>query len=314
MATLAASHLTTRKALPKGEVLHRVVMWTAIGGFAALIGFLILNGASYYVLSPEERPYSPLHEQLRSSGTIGLKLGIIGLAMFGVLFLYPLRKRWKWLSRIGATRRWLNLHVLFGITTPLVITFHTAFKWHGLAGLAYWTMIAVALSGFVGRYVYAKIPRSLNSVQLEAGELESQIEALGARLREQHLFSTHDLAPLLNGPSVKEIRKMNLVRALFLMLRIDLQRPFLVSRLRRRALRGSQQITTLGGWLGSHNHDVEVIVTTIRRQARLRTAVAFLDRTQRLFHLWHVIHRPFSISFVVLILVHIGVVLSIGLR
>jgi hypothetical protein len=314
MATLAASQLGARKGLPKGEILHRIVMWAAINSFMALIAFLILNGASYYMLSPEERPYSPLHASLRSSGTVGLKLGILGLAMFGVLFLYPLRKRWKWLARIGATRRWLNLHVLFGITTPLVITFHTAFKWHGLAGLAYWTMIAVALSGFVGRYVYAKIPRSINSVQLEVGELEAQVEALGSRLREQNLFSFDDLAPLLNVPSAKEIRNMNGLRALVIMLRIDLARPFLVTKLRRRTLHGSHRITTLGGWLGSHNQDVEAIVATIRRQARLRTAIGFLDRTQRIFHLWHVVHRPFSISFVVLILIHIVVVLSVGLR
>ena len=39
---------------------------------------------------------------------------------------------------------------------------------------------------------------------------------------------------------------------------------------------------------------------------------AFLSRTARIFHLWHVVHRPFSISFVALILVHICVALSVG--
>ena len=314
MATISATPMTTSRALPKGEALHRIVMWIAIGGLVSLVAILALNGASYYTLGLEERPYSPLHSQLRSSGTIGLKLGFVGLAMFGVLFLYPLRKRWKWLGRIGATRRWLRLHVLFGIATPLVVTFHTAFRFHGLAGLAYWTMIAVALSGFVGRYVYAKIPRSLNSVQLEAGELEAQIAALVNRLQEQHVFRGEDLAPLLEVPAAQQVRRMNLIRALWVMLRIDLARPFQVAQLRRRVLRGPQLITTLGGWRACHDSHVESIVVNFRRQARLRTATAFLDRTQRIFHLWHVVHRPFSISFVILILVHIGVQLSVGLR
>jgi len=301
-------------ALPKGEALHQAVLWTTFAGIAALIIVLILNGASYYALRLEDRPYSALHAQLRSSGEIGLRLGILGSAMFGVLFLYPLRKRWKWLAQIGATRRWLRIHVLFGIATPLVVTFHTAFRFHGLAGLAYWCMMAVALSGFVGRYVYAKIPRSLNSVQLEAGELEAQIEALAGRLRDQKLFRSEELAPLLNVPAAQELRRMNVVVALWLMLRIDLARPFLVSQLRRRVLRGSQLITTLGGWLASHDPDLESIIGSFRRQARLRTAIAFLDRSQRLFHLWHVVHRPFSVSFVVLALVHVVVQLSVGLR
>ena len=156
------------------EIVHRTVVWIAIVAATLFIGYLAVTGAAYYSLNLEERPFSPLHQQLRSSGTIGLKLGLLGSAMFGVLFLYPLRKRVRWLSRIGVTRRWLRLHVLFGIVTPLVVTFHTAFRFHGLAGIAYWTMIAVALSGFVGRYVYAKIPRSLNSVTLTLDELASQ--------------------------------------------------------------------------------------------------------------------------------------------
>jgi hypothetical protein len=151
-------------------------------------------------------------------------------------------------------------------------------------------------------------------VQLEAGELESQIASLGSRLHGQEVFSPEDLAPLLDMPSATEIRRMNLIRALWLMSCIDLARPFQVSRLRRRVLHRSQRITTLGGWLVSHDRDLESIVANIRRQARLRTAIAFLDRTQRIFHLWHVVHRPFSISFVILILVHIGVQLSVGLR
>jgi len=303
-----------RPPLRKGEMLHRVTMWATALAVMALLGAIIVKGAAYYMLSLEERPLSPLHAQLRSSGTIGLKLGIISLVMFGFLFLYPLRKRIKWMARIGATRRWLRLHVLFGVATPLVVTFHTAFRWHGLAGLAYWTMIAVVISGVVGRYVYAKIPRSLNSVQLSIDELQAQSAAMAAHLHDQELFRPEELAPLLNLPTAQEIRRMNLVRALWMMLRRDLARPFLVSRLRRRALKGSQYLATLGGLLPSHQRDVEDIVDNVYRQSRLTTTIAFLDCTERVFHLWHIIHRPFSISFVILIAVHIGVALSVGLR
>ena len=125
-----------RPPLSKGERLHRFTVLAATLAVVALLSFVAVKGAGYYTLALEDRPLSPLHAQLRSSGTVGLKLGIISLVMFGVLFLYPLRKRLKWLARIGATRRWLRLHVLFGIATPLVVTFHTAFRWHGLAGLS----------------------------------------------------------------------------------------------------------------------------------------------------------------------------------
>jgi hypothetical protein len=173
-------------------------------------------------------------------------------------------------------------------------------------------MIAVAVSGFVGRYVYGKVPRSLNAAKLSMGELESQMAALTDRLREQEFFRAEDLAPLLNVPTTEQVRKMNWLLALWMMLRMDIARPFYVSRLRRRVLSGTQMITTLGGLLASHDRNVESIVASVRRQSRLRTAMAFLDRSERVFQLWHVVHRPFSITFVALILIHIGVAMSVG--
>ena len=313
MATLTASPGTTRTiSLPRGEALHRILLSLLIAVIGGLILYLAATGFSYYSLGLEDRPLSTLHPRLRSSGTVGLRIGILSLGMFGILFLYPLRKRWKWLSSIGSTRRWLNFHIVFGVTTPIVVTFHTAFKWQGVAGLAYWTMIAVALSGFVGRYVYAKIPRSLRSAKLSMDELEAQMATLGGRLKEQEFFRAEGLAPLLNVPSPENIRTMSLVRTLWTMLCLDLARPFLVRRLRRHGLRGSQLFTTIGGFLPSHNQDLEAIVRNVRRQSRLRATMAFLDRTERIFHLWHLVHRPFSISFVALIAIHIGVALSVG--
>jgi hypothetical protein len=311
-ATAPPNTSTVSASAPRDEAIHRILLSFAIAVAAGLILFLSLHGVAYYSLTPEERPLSQLHSQLRSSGTIGLKLGFLSLGMFAILFLYPLRKRWRWLGSLGISRRWLNFHILFGIATPLVVTFHTSFKWHGLAGLAYWTMIVVALSGFVGRYVYAKIPRSLRSVKLTMEELDAETAALASRLGQQDLFRPDDFLPLLDVPAAHEINGMNLVALLAVMLRKDLARPFQVSRLRRRVLNRTQRIATVGGLLPSHNRQLEDIVAGVRRQSRLRAAAAFLDRTERIFHLWHVIHRPFSISFLALIVVHIAVAISVG--
>jgi hypothetical protein len=299
--------------LPPGEILHRLLLALLICSVSALVIFLIATGHSYYPLGVEDRPLSPLHQQLRSSGTIGLRLGILSVSMFGILFLYPIRKRRRWLARIGSTRRWLNFHVFFGIATPIVVTFHTSFKWHGVAGLAYWTMIAVALSGFIGRYLYAKIPRSRNSVELTVADLEAQMVQLTTSLRDQQLFDPEELEPLLRAPSVREVQSMSLVQALWMMLVLDIARPFRVGRLRRRLQSPAERISTLGGLLASRTAGVEAILAIASRQSRLRAGAAFLDRTARIFHLWHVVHRPFSISFVALIAVHIGVAVSVGL-
>ena len=61
--------------------------------------------------------------------------------------------------RVGPLRRWLDVHILFGIMGPLLITLHTAMKFHGIVSISYFSMIAVASSGVFGRYVYMQIPR-----------------------------------------------------------------------------------------------------------------------------------------------------------
>jgi hypothetical protein len=232
--------------------------------------------------------------------------------MFFALFLYPTRKRWRWLSRIGNTRRWLNFHVLLGLATPIVVTFHTSFKWAGLAGIAYWTMISVAMSGVIGRYVYAKIPRSIHATKLSVSELDSQTAVLAARLQDSAHFRPEDLAPLLKMPTLEEVRRMSLFRAFGTLVSMDLMRPLVISRLRRKELNNAEKVRTIFGLRHSHRKDLEAILSNLNRQSRLSAAIAFLDRTERAFHLWHVIHRPFSISFVILITVHIGVALSVG--
>lgn len=314
MATLplsATSSSSPRRAAG-GLFHHRVRVGFVALLAAGLIAYLALHGWSYYRMSLEERPLSPLHSQLRSSGTIGVKLGMLGVGMFGVLFLYPLRKRWPWLSRIGSTRRWLDFHVLMGITAPIIISFHASFKFQGLAGLAYWIMLAVALSGFVGRYVYAQIPRSLHSAKMTAGELERQTGALAESLANQHMFDAPEIAPLLEVPGAAEVRKLGLLHLLWAMGVKDLARPFRIARLRRRFLRGIEFLTTLGGLFASRHQDVEAIVSNVRRQSWLLTKMAFLDRTERIFHLWHVVHRPFSLSFIALVIIHVSVILILG--
>jgi hypothetical protein len=70
----------------------------------------------------------------------------------------------------------------------------------------------------------------------------------------------------------------------------------------------------VGGLLDSHHGDFEAVIHGIRRQSWLRAKTAFLERSLQMFHLWHVVHRPFSLSFIALVIVHITVVQLVGHR
>ena len=278
----------------------------------ALIAGLLTYGADYYWASASDRPFIAKHVLLRPSGRIGVNLGILGFGMFLVIFLYPLRKYWTWLGRQGLSRHWLDFHVLLGLTAPFIIALHASFKFHGFAGIAFWIMVAVSLSGVIGRYLYGQIPRRINAAELSRKELQELQERLAQETASQRFLRAEDLRSALRLPSQETVGRLPAVGALIYMFALDLARPFRIARLRYGALLGAEHFTTLGGLFPSRHRGLERVIAAAREEASLSKRILFLSRTHQVFHLWHVVHKPFSYSFAVLALIHIGVVLAMG--
>lgn len=269
--------------------------------------FLLGFGFDYYFTSFAERPYHPLHAILRPSGDVGWWLGVFGTCLFSLLFLYALRKKWAWLANQGNSRHWFDYHVLMGVTAPVVIAFHAGFRFRGIAGMAFWVMLAVAVSGIVGRYIYGQIPRNRNAAELSLQETTQALQRLTATIAAQRVVPLVELARLFQLPSAKQVQSGSLIRALCTLLWIDCKRPFRVARVRRHALKFGGKITTLGGWLPSRNRALEDTIEVARQQAAISKKLLFLGKSQKVFQLWHVVHRPFSYSFALLAIIHIVV-------
>lgn len=313
MSTLTTSAAAVyQPARSRAEAFHGIAVWLcALGGMGLTLA-LAIYGFGYYTLGQAQRVYSPKHMLLKPSGVLGIRLGFLGLAFFLLLFLYAIRKSVKSLARIGNSRRWLNFHVILGIMAPVVVTFHSSFKFRGLAGIAYWIMIAVALSGIVGRYIYAQIPRSIGAAELSLKELREQSERLAGRLKSQDVLAPADFEALLRLPAPSEVESMSALGVLGFLLRYDLTRFWQVARLRRKALRSFRGRATLWGMVRSHHPQVEGVIDSLKEEAFLDKKILFLAKAQALFQLWHVVHRPFSYSFAVLAVLHIIVALLFG--
>jgi hypothetical protein len=282
--------------------------------FATLILALTVYGFDYYTLGSADRPFSAKYAALRPSGTVGLKLGWLGVFMFLVIFLYPLRKHWSWLMKKGNSRHWLDYHVILGIAAPFVIAFHSSFKFRGFAGMAFWIMFAVSVSGVIGRYLYGQIPRNLKAAEMTQKELQEFHQQLAGQLKQERLVSEQDLRALLTLPSRERVQQLSMVTALGYMFALDIARALRVARLRRHALSFGEKLTTLGGFLKTSNHDVEKAVGVAREDAALSKRILFLKRSEQVFHLWHVVHKPFSYTFALLALFHIGLEVAMGFR
>lgn len=281
----------------------------------ALVGitaYFAVTGFSYYVTPVPERPFHAAHQRLRPGGVIGIRLGISALLMFFFIYLYPLRKKLKFLRFMGSTKHILDYHIILGLCAPIWVAMHSAFKFRGIAGVAFWIMLCVVISGIVGRYLYSQIPRSRKDSEFTLVELEHLRMEAALQLENFEMESGPDGSPLFAPIDRERVRRMSLFSAAWHMILLDLRRPFHIAALRRQNLSAVERLTTLGGFLASSHADLERVMQVARKQSWLSAKIVFLDRASQMFQLWHVVHRPFSYGFVFLAVLHITLVWAMG--
>jgi len=311
-ATVTANIAGRANSVPDSERGHRIRLYSLYVLAIATNLAIFIYGFDYYKLASVDRPFSPKHHMLRPSGPIGLYLGFLGVALFVGIFLYPLRKHWAWLGQKGVTRHWLDIHVLMGLTAPFIVAFHSTFKLRGIAGMAFWIMFAVSASGVVGRYLYAQIPRKMTTAELSIKEVQELQESLTQQLKAQNLLPESDLHALLRLPNADRVKRLPIVIAIVYMMILDVIRVFGVACLRRHAVGFGESLQTLAGFLPTRHRELEKAIDAAAEEAALSKRILFLSRSQKVFHLWHVIHKPFSYAFAVLALVHIGLQFVLG--
>ena len=308
----ASGLIVVATALPENEARHRILLRALYALAIAINLSIFIYGFDYYKLAAVDRPFSPKHQLLRPSGPVGLYLGFFAVCLFLGIFVYPIRKKWTWLSKQGNSRHWLNIHIVMGLTAPCLIAIHSSFKFGGIAGMSFWFMFAVALSGVVGRYLYTQIPRSLNAAELTRKELAEMQAGLARQLDDQKLLPESDLQLLFDLPTSERLKRFPLLMAIGYMILLDVTLTLHLARLRRRAVHGIEKLTSLGGLLKTRLGDLERAIEIARQEASLSKRILFLSYSQRLFRLWHVVHKPFSYSFAILAVLHIGVQFLIG--
>lgn len=267
----------------------------------AVFAYLLLDGADYYLTPYSERPHHTDYREFRPAGDRGLAYGFIGAAMMILMLTYSLRKRTRMLGKLFTLRRWLDFHIFLGIFGPLLIVLHTSFKVQGLVAVAFWSMVAVALSGYLGRYLYIQIPRNIEGKELSLAEIEQNRADFNQRLQTFGL-SSEDLAEVERLSLPANLERQGSFRLLVGMLAADIMRPVLVRRVERR-LR-----TQSGVSLGEYRQAARLAV----RRTVLRRRVIALEKVQELFHYWHVVHKPFAIIMYLIMIVHIGVAIWTG--
>jgi hypothetical protein len=260
--------------------------------------FFLATGAGYYLTPLEERARRPEYWSLKPGGSLGLKFGMLGLLLMTLMHAYSARKRIRPLRRLGPLRRWLDVHILFGIVGPLFVVLHSSFKVGGLVSLSFWSMVAVALSGVFGRYLYLQIPRTRAGEEVSLAEVERADRDLARRLREEFGVDEAFLERLDRAAAPPA--STGLARLIGTLLVEDLG-------LRGRALR--RLARSVPGLPPPVSHELAALV---RQKAVLRRRIRLWEALHRLFHHWHVVHRPFAVVMYLFVLVHVVVASATG--
>ena len=102
-----------------------------------------------------------------ASELFGHSIGIAGfILMLLTETLYSLRKRSRSV-RWGRMSTWLQFHIFTGLVGPFMVLLHTSWKFNGLAGVTTLLTVIIVVSGFIGRYIFTRIPRTMDGLEIE---------------------------------------------------------------------------------------------------------------------------------------------------
>ena len=221
---------------------------------------------------------------------IGYWFGIIGGLMMLLLLVYPLRKRRPQWRYVGSVKFWFRLHMLFGIGGPLLIIFHSGYRLGSLnSRVAFFSMLIVAISGLVGRYLYRGIHHGLYGEKIRFEELYHGHENDAMNLTQPDQGYA-EISQTLSGLEEKLVNPHT-----------GINRSYWFYR----GMRG--QVDRLKKQVNNELEDSQQRRLILSRLDDLRSICSF-GINEILFSFWHVLHFPLFIMLVLSGFIHVVVV------
>ena len=273
--------------------LHKLYIFTLVLIVIVCTIYLSITGYDYYSLALEERFYYPHYDWFKPAGVFGHGIGILGTLMilFGVV-IYIARKRYNFMSRYIRLKYLLEFHIFLCTLGPILIVFHTSFKFGGIVSIAFWSMVAVVLSGVIGRFIYIQIPRTIEGKALSLQEVQNIKSDLNQELSRGTILADKELelierAGSLNSLSIIEyFRKKSILR--------QINSRILESKLLK--------------------DERKEMIANIKKEISLSQRIGRLHQMQNLFKYWHVAHLPFALIMLIIVVIHVVVTLVFGYK
>lgn len=237
---------------------------------------------------------------LSAESGAGYMLGILGGSLMLILLLYPLSKRVSILTRLAPIRYWFGTHMLLGILGPVLILFHSNFHLGSMnSNIALFSMLIVAGSGIIGRYIYTRIHRGLYGASLNLADLKN--ETRGNHIAILRVYTLDDrLASKYETMEAVALQPYAGIAASFWrMIRLGVTSRLLQWQSTRLVK------TTACEDLENTGVDRKQMVRSIRRHMKTLRKTAGFQLYARLFSLWHILHTPLFFMMIITAVVHV---------
>ncbi|HEX5355575.1 MAG TPA: hypothetical protein VFW93_05135 [Aquabacterium sp.] len=238
----------------------------------------------------------------------GYWLGVAGGVSMLLLFTYPLRKRWRVTYSWGASKYWFAAHMVLGILGPWLILLHSTFHIGSTnAAVALFSMVIVALSGVIGRFLYVRLHADLRGEKATLASLrgamgqeqqaaDTQFQAMPGVLQAMQAFERQTLADGANQGA----------RHLWRLFVLPIQRKRVAQQCKADVKKLIKQAVADKKWskqqaltrYRSCCEQIDRYALSVQRAAQFQTF-------ERLFSMWHVAHVPFVWIMVLCAIFHV---------
>jgi hypothetical protein len=162
-------------------------------------------------------------------------------------------------------------------------------------------MVAVFLSGVIGRFIYLQIPRSIEGRELSLNEVKEMRTNIAGIVRNSYNLDEESYNTIENSLKKK----------------VEIYRPNVISRMIGKYFNHRKSFRAVKTILKRNKipkAEYKGLLSLIKEDLILSRKIELLDSMQSLFKYWHVAHLPFALVMLVIMVIHIGVTLVFGYK
>jgi hypothetical protein len=252
--------------------------------------------------------YAKKWEQFVPGEGVGYFLGIAGGTAMLLLLLYPLVKRSTKLGFQKHSVFWLRVHMFLGSAGPVMIFYHSNFSFGATnSNIALISMILVAASGVMGRYIYTRVHRGMSAVKLDLGSLLADSARVMTHVGDQTGGSSAAITIAMSEYAKAALpQSARVLPSVFKAMLLPLRSSFAHGKIMREVRKSLRKNSNSANWSsGEERQRLALARAHVEEFMYLVSKASQLGFWERMFSAWHVLHVPLFFLLLVSGVIHV---------